>query len=447
MNLVVQTIKKIIFPLGIIITIVVGIIAAALSAFIEIDVVQNCFSSSSNGNFFFFPIIIVITFEVMKIAMHFCEKAFFKSNFQNISKKMALTFSIVKWSLISFSVLCSFIFTAHSFYESVPERREEFIATKVQSIEEKYREEYNQYNTSIEEKFNVAVFAAKEKKDKTFDEYDNIIVVYTPQVEYVRTSTEKRAAYERYIEALKEYEELIKVETEKKESLLNDKKEEIKINYSLDTEIITEEAKSTSEFDNPYIRKFLLSIAHTFGVDDYNRMVYMITICGISIFISFILESIISISFSIMSLPPEVLLNAVTVPEYIENIREDNYEKLLNMIINILLSFAVFSVYALAVELSFGGRNIFIAIACFIFVVLVSRNLPAERKTSSNIGHYIYEARVHVMKGAIGFAGYIVLGLIFGSTIQELTPAAVGITLGSSIGGAVGNTIKDVAKI
>ena len=444
MNFIVQLVRRVMFPLGIVLAIIMGVIAAFLSAVIEFDVVRNCFSASFGNNFFFFPLLVVFSFEAMKLALHFCESAFFKSGYEINDKKMVTFFNIVKWSLVCFSVLCSFVFTAHSLYESVPERREEYVMTKIQTIKEEYKDEYIQYETSLEKNYDLAIHVVKEKADAA---EKNLKKILDAQAHHVKQSENLIAAQKQFDEAFKEYKEVSSVETEKKNTRLYEKKEELRKNYEVEVEKIIEDAQFTSEFDNQYIRTFILSLSNTFGVSDYSRTVYMIIICAISISISVILESIISVAFSIMSLPPAMLIKAASIPDKVESIGQNYYEDVLKAIVNILISFAVFSAYAAIIELNFGGKNLFITMMCFVMVTLVFKNLPIKEKRTSKIGHYMYEAQIHIMKGAIGFAGYIVLGLIFGSTIQELTPAAIGITIGSSIGGVVGSGINDVTNL
>lgn len=446
MKLIITIFRHMLAPLMMIFAVIAGVLAAGVSGLIEYHVLQQWLRIEEN-NLLFIPLLVVIALEGVKLFLHFSGAAFEQNRISAEDKTSLRNFLCVlpyiKWGLVIFSFVCTLIFSASSFYHTVQGEDPELVQKAKEEIEAEYVERLQSVANDIEQTYQKRIDAAFIPVQAAQDNFNSIIIVYTPWYEYVRTTEVKnnaqqtlQTAQQNYIDAQEEAErERIASMAAEKQSLDDWKAHELSK--------LEESELAQVAGDNQYLSKFLLFFSHTFFSQPYSRISYYICVVTISIVLSTLLEGVISISQMAITLPVGALA-AISDEAPIEAAEKKKLTSVIRHVTTALISVAVFLMYGGLMEISYNHAQLGSAMICSLAVALIPYVIfsrfdgkSEEGKAKQFFQKVIAEIQAVTVKGLVSFAGFILIGMLFGETFASLSVSAIGISLGNIAGHAL----------
>lgn len=442
MKFIIAIFRHIFTPLALILAVLAGLLAAFVSAMIEYSVLQEWLRPEGTG-LLFLPLIIVASLEGTKLFLHFFGAALKQNQLSNEQKATIQGFfkvlPAIKYGLVIFSFICSLIFTSNAFYyKSVVGESDELTAAQAE-IELQYDKNFEAKKIAAEESYQQAIAAHKENLQTAKEYWESVEIIYTPLYEYQRTSAEKKAAWETFLDAQTRYEQQeISARSERDgqiqsaETELNSWREE-KL-AELDHSIM-----GTVAGDNVYLRNFLLFFTQAFSNSGYSRITYWVWVLLISLSISALLEGVIMLSQYIISFPIPVLERLSSSLQVSAKERK-KLTRVVQIFVSMAVAISIFLVYGAIEELVYTDLNIGAAVLCTLITVLIPPTITSIQCKAEDTGFQkavvgiVSEARTIIIKGLLSFAGFVLIGLFFGENFATLSMPAIGVSLGNAAG-------------
>lgn len=442
MKFVIVVFRHVLTPLALIFAVLAGLLAAATSALIEYRVLQEWLRPEGTG-LLFLPLIIVVALEGTKLFLHFFGAALQQNNLtqseQSLLTKFRDILPLIRNGLVIFSFICSIIFTANAFYyKSVTGESDELTKAK-EAISIEYDKRMTAEMEQAELVYQQAIAGADEQLQTAKEYWESIEIVYTPLIEYQRTSAEKKAAWEIVIECQKKLKETEAVAQSERETSLNEFETQLDNWKNQELEKLDSSVLGAVAGDNIYLRNFLLFFSQTFFGKEYSRGAYFMWVILISLSISALLEGVILLSQAIISFPVSVL-EQMSSNFVISECERKKLTHMVQVLVSMMIALALFLIYGASQELVYTGIDIGAAVVSTMITVLVPTMITAIewkvpdtgwRKVAKDI---LSEARSTVIKGLLAFTGFVLIGLLFGESFSTLSMPAIGISLGNAAG-------------
>ena len=119
---------------------------------------------------------------------------------------------------------------------------------------------------------------------------------------------------------------------------------------------------------------------------------------------------------------------------------QEELNNVVRTMVSAAVAFFVFLIYGAFQEISYNKLEVGAAIACSILTVLVPSAITAIQWKKQDTGikkvakDLISEVRASAIKGMLSFAGFVLIGLLFGEAYESLSMSAIGISIGNSVG-------------
>ena len=442
MKLVISVFRYALPALAVVFAVIAGLLIAVVSGLIEYHVVQQWLLVDGE-RVLYLPLIIVIALETTKLFTHFSGAAFTQNHLEDEDRRRLEEFQkirkVIQWALVLFSFVCSLIFTANTFYYKIPGEESDAVAAAKEAINEEYEKQLEDKKDLAEIIYNNTLEAARIPVDNAKEYFESIEIVYTPRYEYERTKEMKEAAKKALEEAERVYkQDEAAASKEREEAIQAAKKELDEWREKRFNELETSELMAVSG-DNPYLSSFLLFFSKTFFGDTYSRESYYIWVILISLALSALMEGIISMSQYVISFPVSVL-KAISGDFSNDQEVQEELNNVVRTMVSAAVAFFVFLIYGAFQEISYNKLEVGAAIACSILTVLVPSAITAIQWKKQDTGikkaakDLISEVRASAIKGMLSFAGFVLIGLLFGEAYESLSMSAIGISIGNSVG-------------
>lgn len=432
-----QFIHLILVPLMVLIYILCGFYAAALSAVIEFETIRALFTSA------FIELIspafaagtLVFSFEFTKIFLHF-----FKA--RCLAKKLPLPRLIphLLRSLVALSLTCSMIFTVSTLNRAsyneeqlisqtraIEETLNLDIAAKTAEYQEQYEHEMKPYITSVESAQQALADAA--------------VAGMGPKTSAAVLSALQASldtANRNYDTAVEKFSAVRDANIEKATKDLTGKAEaDIQKLWDTRTE------KAAARFDNPLLSNFLLALAETlFHMEIYSRSAYLWFSLLLGGTVSILLELLISSSTGLLAQGTDFLFDQVEgVSEQIRTICDE-------LVLTLFKAFSALAVYLAIMSFyytDFSKEQLLSALSALGVSFFLVKHFPSddEKDASLSSEHIIYaQVRDCILQGVVSFMGYILLGFVFGQEAITLDLSTVAIGIGATVSGGISSLPK-----
>lgn len=422
--------------------ILLGLAVAFLSAAIEYSVISGILNSVV-GNMpisaKYMPLLIVMSLEGSKIYLYILIQ---------VGKSVKDTDLITKNTgvllkcLIAFSLVCTMIWSTNVLYggiigdTSYDVAMEELDANFDREIQSLQNIKDVQISDSVKD-FQAIYETAKEQ-------YDSYEIILTPQYMYNRSNAEKLRLYDVMMSTHADLEEAkaqatYKVEQSQAAAINEIENQRSMARLELQTKAAIEHAGA-----NQYLHVFLTAVSQNLlQLTSYSSGTYFMATLIFAVVLSFVLEALISADLRMIAVNDNMLVEILETGKIPEALRL-RLQKIVQAILVSMVSLLIFIFFNLWRELDVYSENIEVAMIVFLSVeVLVgfaylgrTNEKPDSEKDErpNKLGNIWSTLTLCVTKGCVAFVGYILLGAMFGSSFQELTLPAVGMSLGS-IGG------------
>lgn len=435
MKIVSLFINLVIIPLGTLIFIMVGIVAAITSATIEFTVLKQLFTVAGydSAPFAMMALLIVIAFEFTKIYLHFYVKKQSEKEVGERNSKYVTGIRVLNATLVTFSFICSIMFTVSMLY--LPTFEPAQVDEKISFLQE-------QMQSNIE-----AI------EDKYMDEYKELIAPYQANVseiesriqEYVGGSTNGPQTVNAYLSNLNEMLESAideynnaaeRLEKKKDEKIVSEiEKQQSQTEQKIKNLTDVTSPEVAAKYDNPIIAKFLTVLANViFQKNTYSRMSYLCVSVFLGVLLSAILEAIIAISMQFISTP---------VDELADDTKEVNKKisewcsKTVNTLFNAFLAITIYIIILFFFSASMEKEKICLALlSCVVSIFLTQKycDKPGSVQRKEVI---IYQIRDCILQGVVSLMGFVLLGFLFGNDALYLDVNTVAIGIGTTISGGI----------
>lgn len=430
-------------PFTMIFAVIAGLLAAGVSALVEFFVLQQ-WLRPENQRLFFIPLIVVIALEGIKLFLHFSEAAFKQNPLSDTDRASLQTFlsvlPYIKWGLVAFSLVCTLIFMSSSFYYKVPGEEAESVQAAREKIEAAYSRDEQAAIEEANRIYQNTIDAAFLQVQAAQDHFDTITIVYTPRNEYVRSTEAKGAAQQALQTAQQEY-ALVQSQAEQaRTDRLDAARQVLDASKAQELEALEQSELALISGDNRYLSSFLLFFSQTFFGHTYSRPSYYIWVVIISVALSALLEAVISLSQRVITLPPGAL-SAISEGAPIDAEGKERVARFLRYLTSAFIALSIFLMYGGLMEISYNGIHLGAALVCSLVAVLIPsvifRSVQPEQE-EEGIKRFFQkaasEAQAVTVKGLLSFAGFMLIGMLFGETFVSLSVPAIGISVGNIIG-------------
>lgn len=443
MKLIISVFRHILTPFAMIFAVIAGILAAGVSALVEFFVLQQ-WLRPENKNLVFIPLLVVVALEGVKLFLHFAEAAFEQNQLSDEDRVSLQGFlsvlPYIKWGLVSFSVVCTLIFTASSFYYKVPGREAESVQQAKAEIEAEYNRDLqavtDEAGRVYQDKVNTAFIPVQAAQNY----FDSITIVYTPWYEYERSTAAKEAAQQALQVAQLEYIAAQEQANQERVAFVEESRQTLDSRKSEELAKLEQSELALIAGDNQYLSSFLLFFSHTFFGQSYTRASYYIWVIMISLALSVLLEGVISLSQRVITLP-EAVLTAISKGATIEETDKEKTTRFVRYLTNAFIALAVFLMYGGFMEVSYNNIQLGAALICSLITALIPSAIlytVEPKEGTEKIKHFFQkaaaEAQAVTVKGLISFAGFMLIGMFFGETFVSLSVPAIGISVGNIVG-------------
>jgi len=268
-----------------------GIIAALTSGFLEAQVFNSIFEKSMNESpemFYYIPLLVVFAMEATKVFLIFIHKQHTtRGNQEYIVHEKYFTYT--RFLLIFISILSTLIFSFYNLHNPQYEHQKN---TALQKLETEHRERIERRNREFQQEKNRRLKIDNKEVDRwkrLVDQERKRIVGRTWEGrDFLSYFTKQKAAMKVLNEHQNEIEEKRIKYIENLEKEYEEKKKEIKIDLS-----------QSPESANKLIGAALLALNMN---NNYQQWQYIFSIVFLSLLLSFALESIIWVVFTIISI-------------------------------------------------------------------------------------------------------------------------------------------------
>lgn len=442
MKIVLTFFRHVLTPFAFIFAVIAGLLAAGVSALVEFLVLQQ-WLRPDNQHLFFMPLIVVIALEGIKLFLHFSEAAFRQNQLSDADRESIKTFldvlPYIKWGLIIFSLICTLIFVASSFYYKVPGEEAESVKEAKEKIEEEYRQNMQEAAKEAERIYQDTVETAFLRVQAAQDYFDSITIVYTPWYEYERSTEAKETAQQKLQSAQQEYTLAQSQAEQARTASLETSKRELDAVKNEKLGALEQSELALVSGDNQYLSRFLLFFSQTFFNQTYSRASYYIWVVIISVALSALLEAAISLSQRVITLPPGAFA-AISEGAPIGADEKDRATRFLRYLTNALVALSIFLMYGGLMEISYNGIHLGAALVCSLISVLIPSVIfcGGPPKPEEGISRFFQkvasEAQAVTVKGLLSFAGFMLIGMLFGESFSALSLPAIGISIGNIVG-------------
>lgn len=442
MKFVIAVFRLIFTPLALVLAVLAGLLAAAVSALIEYNVLQEWLRPEGTG-LVFLPLIIVVSLEGTKLFLHFFGGALQQNNLTQNERYLLSQFrNILPWirnGLVIFSFVCSIIFTANAFYRNSVTRESDELTAARESISAEYDAKMATENEQADTVYQQAIATPQEQLQTAKANWEKIEIVYTPLRDYQRTSAEKAAAWDIVEECQKHLEEAEATARSEREASVEAAREQLDSWKEQELAKLDNSVLGAVAGDNVYLRNFLLFFSQTFFGKEYSRSAYFVWVILISLTISALLEGVIILSQYVISFPVSVL-EQMAGNFAISEREKQKLTYVVQVVVSMMISLALFLIYGAVQELVYTGVDIGAAVVSTMITVLIptvvttiewNHTASGWRKIAKDV---FSEARSTVVKGLLAFAGFVFIGLLFGESFATLSMPAIGISLGNAAG-------------
>lgn len=443
MKLVISVFRHVLTPFAMIFAVIAGFLAAGVSALVEFFVLQQWLRPESKG-LVFIPLLVVIALEGVKLFLHFAEAAFEQNQFSDEDKASLQGFlsalPYIKWGLVGFSVVCTLIFTASSFYYKVPGGETESIQQAKAEIEAEHDHDLqtvvDEADRVYQDKVNTAFIPVQAAQDY----FDSITIVYTPWYEYERSTEAKEAAQQALQAAQLEYIAAQDQANQERTAFVEAARQTLDSRKNEELTKLEQSELALVAGDNQYLSSFLLFFSHTFFGQSYTRASYYIWVVMISLALSVLLEGVISLSQRVITLP-EGVLAAISKGTPIKEGEKEKATRFVRYLTNAFIALAVFLMYGGLMEVSYNNIQLGAALVCSLITALIPSaifNTTEPKADTDKFKRFFQkvaaEAQAVTVKGLISFAGFMLIGMLFGETFASLSVSAIGISVGNIVG-------------
>ena len=443
MKLVLAFFRHVLTPFTLIFAVIAGLLAAGVSALVEFFVLQQ-WLRPENKDLFFIPLIIVLALEGIKLFLHFFEAAFRQNPVSDSDQTSLQAFlgvlPYIKWGLVTFSLVCTLIFTASSFYYKVPGTETQAVQEAREKIEAAYDRFLQIAEAEADRIYQNTVDTAFIQVQTAQDHFDSIAIIYTPRYEYTRTTEAKEAARQALQTAQQEYGLAQHQAEQARTDRLDAARRKLDATKVQELTALERSDLALVSGDNQYLSSFLLFFSQTFFNRTYSRASYYIWVVIISIALSALLEAVISLSQRVITLPPGALA-AISEGAPLEAAERQRAARFLRYLTNTIVAIAIFLMYGGLMEVSYTSVHLGAALICSLITVLIPSVIfrgVQPKETQDNVKRFFQKAVIEVqsvtVKGLLSFAGFTLIGMFFGETFASLNVPAIGISIGNMVG-------------
>ena len=277
---------------------------AAVSALIEYDVVNGLFPKSNS----FIPILIVAAAEISKIFFVFLSKQFD----ENYSTTDRFIIALLRSALIILSFVATLLFAFYNLYN--PEYKTQ-LEQETQRINQFYQTAITEINERYEREITRAEKKCEKQRQQITQQYQPKINHWLYKMEMEENHRNSKGGFkgpryktfqENYHQEKKQHDEaLSNVKCDETTTLINKQKAEINAQYALESkkiDTLKQELQSSMVTGNKFVIATIKTLFKVHNDHDYPRGYYITIIILLSLLISFILETIIWGSFTILSI-------------------------------------------------------------------------------------------------------------------------------------------------
>lgn len=439
-------INNIFIPVFTALLFLVGLLAAFISALIEYSVFEQFYESSYlkllPASIVAFALI--LSFEYTKIYLHYFLNRL-KENSNNVYKKKYAYLKMVKHGLVLVSLLCSMIYSVSSFYLSSYNENE--IDAQITEIENTLENDIITLNEEQEANYKTRLQPYEDALQSATTALEN----FNPDgLSYWQANMQRQTLEENLSSARATYDAKSSQFTQEKQTLIEAGTTELTNEAQKEIDAISNISsnKIASKYDNPIIAQFLTVLANTLlGAATYSRLAYLIFCIIIGIFVSVILEIVISFTFSLLS-----DANNINFADHVPV--NTNFQKWSEqLIVTFVKAFCALTVYIIIVGMfsnnSVTKNQFWIALTAYMLAICMSRLFSSgvrERgKNASSIQmDFILVAKDATIQGILSFAGYLLLGFIFGKDAITLDLSTIAIGLGAAFASFIGKIPEKV---
>lgn len=423
--------------------ILLGIVAAILSAGIEYSVFNGLLSNVGSG----IPVspvsmsaLCVLCLEGSKVFLHMYVEIG-KTRCQDLKLPFRRAQRVL-FVLVATSVVCTFVWSTHVLYSDVVDMDSSVYDTDTQSIEQKYDDMIRDLQASAETTAAQRIASYEKRYQEAYEQYKAYKISYSSERLYARTTAEKErlkaeadAAFADYAKAQESIPAAVQAEIS---AQISEWEEQREAELQARKDVIT-----TNTGANSYLHVVLMAVCHyLFGLHTYSPTLYFMAVMGFSVVLAGLLERLIGISLSLVALPAgawDTLLQTDALPESGHRaLRMITTAFLVSTVSTILfMAYCMFRDFGVEIELAGVALGVFMLVNVLMMVFYPDR---ADTKPVRSSGPLVQwpkvksEVTVMVVKGCLSFVAFVFLGALLGNNFQELTLPAVGMTIGSAGG-------------
>ena len=416
--------NQVLIPVATVFFILSGLVAAITSAGIEYSVFNSLFTSTNQTRIptWLIASSFVVVLEYSKIYLHYLNGRipYLSDTFSKQFIKQAKALAIIP-TLIS--IICSICFTISTL--DLAAYDQEVIDAKI-----------SQYNSSCQEDI---AKKQQELSDSKMVRLEPYKLAKETAVENLNTFTSSNLSSKtatRKLQLLQESVTLTATEfTEKEQEFENDYQQQLR-DFKNARETARDEAiaaltnASSNQYDNPILAHTLTVLAQTiFARQTYSRSCYLIISICISLVLSLFLEADIRLSQAFLAQPIHRLVQT-SAPEKLRNWCNQ-------CILSFIKAACAIIIYLFLMMVSHNDvphTTVILGVISYMLTSLLLNRLPDLTSNRSEHNIYLdlyYTTRDCVLQGVVSFFFYLLLGFLFQETALDISPATVGIGLGS----------------
>lgn len=440
MKTIVAIMKHVFVPISAFLFLGIGILACIYSGVIEYSVLKEMLKvSGSAGEMIrpeFWPFILVVVLEGAKFTLHF-----YGASLKNKKTTVQITdmdaeglcrlITIIKRSLVGFSLLCTVIFVTHTYYQDE--------GVSVRQQEEQMRIQASQeYDSGVDRlerarKKSIQTGLERYENDKKYIEElrDQLeeqerIIQNTAGIKHRDDLQEEADQTRKTIkEAEKRYKENTDPIYEKAQEEYDNSLKKLQETYGEEGSSIVlakEDPRLAAAGDNPYLRVFLNAFCETLFGKSYGRKTYLVWVSVLAVLLAAILEACISISQTLLTISADSFLKILGECQITKEERRV-VKAVAWLIFSIFSLVSSYIVCGLMLDVDLTRTSLMMAAGSYVMVILLMGisdrmgNGPSKDKkdTEGDMPLWKQLAQIawsSVVPAAMAFAGYVFVGFI-----------------------------------
>lgn len=444
-------INNILIPTFTVLFFLVGLLAAFISALIEYSVFEQLYNSvflqMLPAGIVAFALI--LSFEYTKIYLHYLLNRL-KISGNEIYMQKYRWLHIVKYLLVTISLSCSIMYSVSALYLSSYNESE--VESQIEAINTKLSKSIEQIKSEENQNYNDRILPYSENVTVASEALNN----FNPDgLYYWQANMQLQSLKDNLSAAESTYEEKRIQFEQERDTAIQTKISEITNTATEKIALLSDTTSSSvaAQYDNPILSQFLSVIAITFtGSAVYSRFTYLILSVIIGLCVSVVLEIVISFAFSLLANANGISFSdPVTVDSKFQQWSEQ-------LILSFIKAFFALTIYVIIVGLANNNGFVpadqfWVALLAYLIAICMTKffssKSPKEESGHANNSiqmDFFKATKESIIQGVLSFAGFMLLGFVFGKEAIALDISTIAIGLGATLSSLLGKLPEKILE-